>query len=292
MNCKDYTRVVFSPSFITTVLKEQRLSLKKTLGQNFLINRSIAFSLLELARLEPSDRILEIGPGLGTLTFLMSERVKRVVAVEIDRGFVRYLRAKIEEFKLDNVGILEGDFLSLRRDEILREIIPDKVVCNFPYSVGIKALIKVLEELDSVNTITGIMQMELARRISSPPGKSEYSFVSAYIQLMAEIRLVDGVISPGNFFPAPEVESVMVEIKRKHSEDRALREAYKSVVKAGFSSRRKSLVSNLRKLGLNISVEELRSIISELFSEKLIRAETLSSEDFIRLTRSLIHYMR
>jgi len=292
MNCKDYTRVVFSPSFITSVLKEQKLSLKKTLGQNFLINRSIALSLLELAGLEPSDRILEIGPGIGTLTFLISEKVERVVAVEIDRGFVRYLKAKVEEFKINNIRIIEGDFLSLSRDEIFQEIIPDKVVCNFPYSVGIKALIKVLEELDSVHTITGIMQMELARRISSPSGKSEYSFVSAYIQHMAEIRLVDGVISPGNFFPAPEVESVMVKIKRKHYEDRGLREAYKSVVKAGFSSRRKSLASNLRKLGLKLSVEELRGIISELFADKLIRAESLSPEDFIRLTRRLTPYMR
>jgi 16S rRNA (adenine1518-N6/adenine1519-N6)-dimethyltransferase len=291
MNCKDYTRVVFSPSFITSVLKEQKLSLKKTLGQNFLINKCIALSLLKLAGLEPSDRILEIGPGLGTLTFLISEKVERVVAVEIDRGFVRYLKAKVEEFKVNNIRIIEGDFLSLSRDEIFQDIIPDKVVCNFPYSVGIKALIKVLEELDSVHTITGIMQMELARRISSPPGKSEYSFVSAYIQHMAEIRLVDGVISSGNFFPAPEVESVMVEIKRKHYEDRGLREAYKSVVKAGFSSRRKSLASNLRKLGLKLSVEELRGIISELFADKLIRAESLSPEDFIRLTRRLVPYM-
>ncbi|MGQ9616603.1 MAG: 16S rRNA (adenine(1518)-N(6)/adenine(1519)-N(6))-dimethyltransferase RsmA [Spirochaetota bacterium] len=291
MNYRDYTRDVFSPSFITSVLKDRKLSLRKTLGQNFLINRSIALSIIELAQLDPSDSILEIGPGLGTLTFLLSEKVGKVLAVEIDRGFVRYLKAKIEEFKIDNVRVIEGDFLSFRKDEIFQEVIPNKVVCNFPYSVGIKALIKILEEFESIRSITGIMQMELARRISSPPGKSEYSFVSAYLQFMAEIRLVDGGISPRNFFPAPEVESIRVEIKRKSLEKPFLRGAYKSVVKAGFSSRRKSLASNLRKLRLNLSFEELRGIISELFSDKLIRAESLTPDDFILLTRKLLPYM-
>lgn len=288
---KNYVVDVFSPSFIVSVMRDRNLSMKKALGQNFLINRSVALSLLDIAQIGRGDTVLEVGPGLGTLTFLMSSRARQVVAVEIDRGFARYLKERIDEFNVDNVRVIQGDFLSLSFTDLPSSTRPDKAVCNFPYSIGIRALIKILEEYESVQKITGTVQREIAMRIGARPGRREYSYVSAYLQFLAEVRIVEGRLGPGNFFPSPEVESSIVDIGRKSGELLNRREAYKAIVKAGFATRRKSLAGNLRRLGLTLSREELKGVIAELFSDKLIRAENLSPEDFMRLTQRLVMYM-
>jgi 16S rRNA (adenine1518-N6/adenine1519-N6)-dimethyltransferase len=174
----DHVNKVFSPSFITEILKHRGLSLKKRYGQNFLINRSLAERILKHADLNKNSTVMEIGPGLGTLTFLLSGKVKQVIAVEIDSGFSKYLDEIVEKNGILNIRIINEDFIhfSFKNSRLSEK--PDKVISNFPYSTGIKSILKIVDEFNSVECIIGTVQKELADRLVAHPGSKNYAYVS------------------------------------------------------------------------------------------------------------------
>lgn len=196
----DSVKNIFSPSFIIHILKKHAFSLKKKYGQNFLINRDIAARILELADLNKDCTVLEIGPGLGTLTFLIAKHAKRIIAVEIDRGFSRYLQDEMDKLGFRNVCIINKDFLRLKKSDLPLLDNPDKVISNFPYCIGIKALLKIVDEFQSVERIIGTVQKELAERITAKPRTKNYSYVSVYLQYLTRVRIIEKNISPKIFF--------------------------------------------------------------------------------------------
>jgi len=288
--CKAYSDSLFSPSFIISILKEKRLSLKKTFGQNFLINRDIASQILHYSDLQSTDTVLEIGPGLGTLTFIIAEKVDQVIAVEIDGGIARCLQDKVKEFEIKNIHIINDDFINLQYSDLQGQGYPNKAVCNFPYKIGIKALFKIIDEFPGIQQITGTVQKELAERITSLPGAKEYSYVSVYLQYAAEIKVIEKKIAPANFFPEPGVDSSIIAIKVRPERKREERKIFKNLVKVCFSSRRKSLVNNLQRLDSAITKNRLKEMVSELFHDDHIRAEQLSIRDFEMLTEQLFRH--
>lgn len=287
----EYSAKVFTPSYILHILQTNGLALKKSLGQNLLINRNAARRTLQYAELHSGDRVLEIGPGLGALTFLLAGSVGEIVAIEIDRGIAAHLSQKVEEFRCDNVSVIHGDFLSLRFDDLPFSKPPNRVLSNFPYSVAIKSIIRITEELHSVESITGMVQRELADRITAAPGDKQYSFVSVYLQYHMEMMVAEKSIGPQNFFPSPDVESSIVVLRRRGRQFGPEARLFKDVVKRSFSSRRKRLAKNLQSLPLEVPGSEVEGIVCELFHNPGIRAEELSVSDFTRLTKALMPHM-
>jgi 16S rRNA (adenine1518-N6/adenine1519-N6)-dimethyltransferase len=281
---RKYTEQLFSPSTIIRILKQNGLSLKRGMGQNLLINRDAALRILQYGDLQSEDGVLEIGPGLGTMTFLLAERVKRVVAVEIDSGFAAYLRRTIDEFRVRNVQVIHADFLTLQPGDMGS---PRKVISNFPYRIAIKALIMIAENMHSVQTVVGTVQRELAHRISAAPGKKDYSFVSVYLQYLNRIHVVESLIGPQNFFPRPEVESAVIRMHRDNLRRVAEVEFFKETARQAFSSRRKKLINNLSVSGRGVQRSDLERILSELFGNTSVRAEELTVSDFTRLCKAL-----
>ncbi len=283
-----YIKNLYVPSFISSILKNEGIALRKSFGQNFLINRDIARRLFDYAQLDGSDTVLEIGPGLGTLTFALAQRVKRVIAVELDRGLARYLENKIEEFSVPNIDIVHGDFMKLRTSDFAALCSADKVVSNLPYSIGIRALLKIIDDMNSIQSITGTVQKEIAMRLTANPGMKEYAYVSVVVQCAADIHVPKKNIAAENFFPRPEVESAIISLVMR-PERVTCKTEFRDIVRAGFSNRRKNLVNNLLSLGFGISKKQLQDIVKHLFHNEHVRAQQLAVEDFMRLTERLLH---
>jgi 16S rRNA (adenine1518-N6/adenine1519-N6)-dimethyltransferase len=282
---------LFTPSFIAETLSARHLSLRSRHGQNFLISRNVAERILEHAALRTGDTVLEIGPGLGQLTFLLAERVKKVIAVEIDGGVARYLRDTVSALGLRNVTIVDGDFL----DGDFSGSGARSVVSNFPYGIAIKAVLKILRELRGVTGITGMVQREIADRMTAKPDSKDYAAVSVVLQFLAEARVLERHIAPGNFFPVPEVTSAVISVRRRVAKGRVDAGLFERVVKAGFSRRRKTLFGNLVKAGILPGADgpgaahrvrnEVGDFISRRFRNAKVRAESLSVDDFVEVAR-------
>jgi 16S rRNA (adenine1518-N6/adenine1519-N6)-dimethyltransferase len=280
-------------------LKTHRLFLRSRHGQNFLISRNVAERVLGHAALEDKDTVLEIGPGLGQLTFLIAERVKRVIAVEFDGGVARFLRAAVREIGVENVTVVDGDFLG----GDFRGTGATKVVSNFPYSVALKAILKILKELTEITCVTGMVQRETAERVTAEPGTKDYAAVSVIVQFLAEARVLERNIAPGNFFPVPEVTSAVISLARRTGMIPAETEFFEKVVKAGFAGRRKTLLGNLSKAGFLADRggaaaqggtgthdhprvrNEVGDYLFRRYSDMKVRAERISVGDFAEIAK-------
>ena len=283
----DISKDLFSPSYIRKILEKHSLSLTNRFGQNFLVNQNIARRILEYADLNKKDSVLEIGPGLGTLTFFIADLTQTVFAIEIDRGLARYLKDRAEECGVKNIIVLNGDFLKIDPSEVYNFSAPEKVISNFPFNIALKAILRILEEYASVRWITGTVQQEIAERIVAKPGQKNYSYVSVYLQFLSNIRVMDKHISPKNFIPPPEVESSIIKVERVKNELPVEKSVFKRIVKASFRNRRKSLVNNLLALDSRMRKEELEDLIRTHARDVRVRAEKLSVHEFVRLVREL-----
>jgi 16S rRNA (adenine1518-N6/adenine1519-N6)-dimethyltransferase len=282
-----YSNEILSPSGIIGVLKENDFSLKQRYGQNLLVNAHIASRIIETLRLRKADTVLEIGPGLGALTFLIAERVRKVFAYEVDRGFAKLLEKKRDQLGYGNIKVIAKDFLKADLGRLKQSGSPTKVVSNFPYNIAVSSIIKCIEALDDVERITGTVQEEIAQRLAAKKGAKNYSAVSVYIQYMAEIVVPMRNISPSNFFPKPEVYSAVIDVIPSRKTFPVKPDFFKRVVQCGFSARRKSLVNNLSSLENGLERGRLRAVIREIFNDDKVRAENLSVADFITLCQKL-----
>jgi 16S rRNA (adenine1518-N6/adenine1519-N6)-dimethyltransferase len=180
-----------------------------------------------------------------------------------------------------------ADFLKTDLDELSGPYRPSKVISNFPYNIGIRAVIRVIEDFFSVETVIGTVQEELAKRLLARPGMKNFSSVSVYVQYMAGIKMLRARISPSNFFPAPDVFSAVIEVLPSRAPHPVPPDIFRRVVKAAFASRRKSLVNNLYALVDKHARETLAGAVWSRFSDKRVRAEMLSVDDFVTLCRAL-----
>lgn len=265
---------------IKRALREEDLKVLKSLGQNFLIDEKALDDIVAAADIEPDDVVVEIGPGMGVLTFALAQRCKQVIAIEKDKKMSRYLEK--ESADRQNVEIINEDILRVNLPEMLaaRGVGRYKLVANIPYYITSPIIKLFLETETKPERIVVLIQKEVAERICARKG--DMSILALSVLLYGEPELVRAVPSAA-FYPAPKVDSAVLRIR--HIGKRFPEEDYKEIfrlIKIGFSSKRKKLVNNLAA-GLNFGKEEASMLLASADVGPDVRAEDLEPEDWARL---------
>lgn len=247
---------------------------KKHLGQHFLKDQNIAKQIADALTGEGYDSVLEIGPGTGVLTKFLIPRFDDLTVIELDRESVAYLNENYPSLKNRIIG---GDFLRMPVSEIFKK--PFAIVGNFPYNISTQIVFKTLENKELIPEFAGMFQKEVAERIVAGPGSKTYGIMSVLVAAYYDSEYLF-TVEPGVFYPPPKVHSGVIRLKRKENYHLDCDEKlFYSVVKLAFNQRRKTLRNALKSLNLNLGPEK------EVLLTK--RAEQLSLEDFIFITKSL-----
>ena len=274
--------IIASPQVTQHILNRFKLRADKKLGQNFLIDENVVRQIVEAAELSEADTVLEVGPGIGTLTQGLAESKAQVVAVELDTRLLPVLATTLEGY--DNVRVVHGDILKVN---IMEEVgAPEFKVCaNLPYYITTPIIFALLEKRLSMERLVAMVQKGVAERMAAQPGGKEYGALSVAIQYYTEPEIAF-IVPPTSFIPAPAVDSAVIVCKRRAKPpvevcDEAL---FFRVVKAAFSLRRKMLSNSLKNMG--IKDEQVAKWLELAGVDGKRRAETLSLEDFAKLTNS------
>ena len=265
------------------VLEKYRIYPSKRLGQNFLIDKGAVKRVIEAANLQPDDTVLEIGPGTGALTIELAKRVKKVIAIEKDPNLARILNNELRIKNIKNVEIIQGDILKL--DPKPYTLKPYKIVANLPFYLTAPAIRKFLESKIQPQQMVLIVQKEVAQRICAKP--PDMNLLAVSVQFYAKPEIIS-FVSRKSFWPQPKVDSAIIKIVSRQFRvpvSRQFRERFFRIVKAGFSQPRKQLINNLSK-GLKLERNEVENWLLKNNIQATQRAETLSIEDWISLTKS------
>jgi 16S rRNA (adenine1518-N6/adenine1519-N6)-dimethyltransferase len=252
---------------------------RKALAQHFLTAKGVLRRILEAAELDQGDVVVEVGPGLGVLTDALAERVRQVVAVELDRDLAAALHRRYEG--LPNVRVVVGDGRTVLLEELVRPGVPYKVVANLPYYAATPIIRRFLEAAFPPRLLVFTVQREVAQRMVAQPGAM--SLLSVGVQVYGTPRIV-AVVPPGAFRPSPGVSSAIVRID-VHAEalvNAADAEAFFALVRAGFSAPRKQLQASLAR-ALKRDAAEVRALLERAGIDPTRRAETLSIEEWRKL---------
>lgn len=253
---------------------------KKRFGQNFLRDMSVVDRILAAAELEPQDRVLEIGPGLGVLTDRLLERAREVQVMEVDRDLVERLLARQDP----RLTVHSGDCLEMDWPALLLHP-PYTLVANLPYNISSQVVFKILDHRPLFRRLVLMFQKEVADRLAASPGGKDYGILSVLTQVWFDVRRV-ATVPPGAFHPPPKVTSAVLSFvplttPRVVIEDEAF---FRRVVKGAFAQRRKTLRNTLASAGFG---HDLESAFEEAGIDPVRRGETLDLEEFARLSRAL-----
>lgn len=283
-----------NPSVTREVVERYQFHFKKQFGQNFLIDSNILDKIVDAADLSKEDGALEIGPGIGTLTQALAERADKIVAVEKDNQLIPILSDTLRDYP--NVHIHHADVLDTDLHRLFREQFNGRkvsVVANLPYYVTTPIVMKLLEEGLPLNAIIVMVQREVAERMAAPPGGKDYGALTIAVQYYSEPEIVCRVPKTA-FMPQPNVESIVIKLKLRDQPAVAVHDEtfFFQVVKASFAQRRKTILNNLQhNLSLptiaGIGKEAVLSALSRAKIDPMRRGETLSLEEFARLTDTL-----
>ena len=279
-----------TPAGTARVLRAFGIRPRKRFGQHFLISRRVLDRLLAEAEPGPTDLVLEVGAGLGTLTVALAATGAQVVGVEVDERLIPILRAATAGFP--RVRLVHGDIMALDLVELtVGEGAPRgplKLVANLPYNLASPLLVRCLESLPTLTRAVVTIQAEVAERIQAPPGNKDYGALSVAVQFRADARKVLRV-PPGAFYPSPEVDSAVLRLdvlpqRRVRVRDEAL---FFTVVRAAFGQRRKMLRSALVGARPGVTAERVRAACGRAGIDPRRRGETLGLEEFGSLTDAL-----
>ena len=276
-----------NPKNTIEVLQKYNFNFQKKFGQNFLINTGILEDIIEAAEITKDDFVLEIGPGIGTMTQYLCESAREVVAVEIDKNLIPILKDTLSAY--DNVEVLNDDILKVDIKTLAEERNggkPIKVVANLPYYITTPIIMGLFESHVPIDSITIMVQKEVADRMQEGPGSKEYGALSLAVQYYAHPEIVVNV-PPSCFMPQPKVGSAVIRLTR-HPQPPVNVENEKlmfQIIRASFNQRRKTLANGLNNFpGLNLSKEVIQQCIEELGVPATIRGEALSLEQFAQLS--------
>ncbi|MBT3191055.1 MAG: ribosomal RNA small subunit methyltransferase A [Verrucomicrobia bacterium] len=271
-------------SDVRTLVTQLGFHPSRALGQNFLVDGNILDILIDCAAVVPTDRVLEIGPGLGVVTEAILDRAQSVVAVEKDHRLYAYLREALAGYK--QLELIQGDVLEVGIPALLARGV-DKVVSNLPYSAGSRILMDLVCDANAPRGIVVTVQLEVAQRIVAEPGSKTYGLMGVWCQLHCDVALTK-VISPNCFWPRPDVKSAIVVLERRES--RLLSEAHEplfyQLTRHAFQQRRKQLASCLAKAPpqLALDANAARELLVQVGAEPTARPEALTIEQWCRLT--------
>ena len=278
---------LYSPKQIQETLDKHGFKFSKSLGQNFLIDGNIVRKIVREANITKDDYVIEIGPGMGTLTEELALNAKKVVAVELDKKLLPILAETLEPYT--NVEIIHGDILKIDVKKLIDEKFdggPVKVVANLPYYVTTPIIGKLLEDNLNIDSIIVMVQKEVAERMAAGPGSKVYSSLSIFVNFYCNPKVVVKVPNTV-FMPRPKIESAVIKLDLKKSLPDINREQFFKVVKAAFSKRRKTIVNSLSTYGFNVDKEIIIEALEMSGISLSERAENISVEDFIKLSTIL-----
>lgn len=271
--------------YVKSLMQRHGITFQKKFGQNFLINPLVPERIAEECGAAPEDAILEIGPGIGTMTQYLAENYAKVVAVEIDRALIPVLHETLADY--DNVTVIEGDIMKLDLPALFREQFAGMhvtVCANLPYYITTPILMLLLESELPIDNITVMIQKEVADRLVSPAGDPEYGAVTAAVSYYAQVEKLFHVTA-GNFLPAPKVDSAVIRMTLYKEPPVACksREMLFRVIRAAFGQRRKTLVNALSAGMGDFSKAELADVIRAAGFDENIRGERLDIAAFAAL---------
>ena len=304
---EDIQPIIARREVTARILQAFHLKADKNLGQNFLVEESVVNRIAKAAELTPEDTVLEIGPGIGTLTQALAMTGASVVSVELDKRLIPVLQETVGAYK--NVRIVQGDILKVNIPEIIAEVKADrktadaagevaeaeseikqsdtfKVCANLPYYITTPIIMYLLEQKLPLERLVVMVQKEVAERMTAEPGGREYGAISVAIQYYTEPKIAF-IVKAGSFLPAPKVDSAVLVCKRRSAPpvDVPDEKTFFKVVAAAFSVRRKMLNNSLKNMG-GLNGEQVKAWLDRAGIDGRRRAETLSLEEFAMLART------
>ena len=274
-----------NPQRTIEVIKKYEFCFQKKFGQNFLIDGHVLDKIIAGAGVTKDDMVLEIGPGIGTMTQYLAEAAGKVVAVEIDRNLLPILQETLADY--GNVKVIHADVLSLDLEKLVQEEnggSPIKVVANLPYYITTPIIMALFEQHVPLANVTVMVQKEVAARMKSGPGSKDYGALSLAVQYYAEPYIVANV--PCNcFMPRPNVDSAVIRLTRYEEPPVQVKDEKMlfKIIRASFNQRRKTLQN-----GLNFTKDQIAAAIAEAGFSPSVRGEALTLEQFAKLTDILL----
>ena len=273
------------------IMKKYGISANKSLGQNFLIDDNVVKAIVDAANVSDEDLIIEIGPGLGTLTNELLQRAKKVIAIELDTRMIKILEDRFSLY--NNLEIINEDVLKVDLNTIIKNekenngIKSAKIVANLPYYITTPIIMKLLEENSDFESITVMIQKEVADRLCEVPGGKLSGAITYSVYYYAEAIEVLKVPND-SFIPAPEVDSEVINLKiRKEPPVQADEKKLFKIIKYAFMQRRKTLTNALSKCDLFKDKEQLKTILNELGINEKVRGEELTLQEFADIVNLL-----
>lgn len=283
-----------NPQNTIAVLQKYNFNFQKKFGQNFLIDTHVLDKIMENAQITKEDFVLEIGPGIGTMTQYLCEEAREVAAVEIDSNLIPILKDTLSEYS--NIEIIHGDILKVDIGALAREKNqgkPIKVVANLPYYITTPIIMGLFESHVPIDSITVMVQKEVAERMQASPGTKDYGALTLAVGYYAKPEIVANV-PPNCFMPRPKVGSAVIRLKRHEHpivqvEDEKL---MFDLIRASFNQRRKTLANGLNNApGISLGKEKIQECLKELSVSETIRGEALTLEQFARLSNIMKNKM-
>lgn len=279
-----------TPGATKEVINKYSFAFQKKFGQNFLIDSNVLENIVEAAGITKDDFVLEIGPGIGTMTQYLCESARQVLAVEIDKMLIPILEDTLSEY--DNVEVINQDVLKVDIKSLVEEKNngrPIKVVANLPYYITTPIIMGLFESKVPIESITIMVQKEVADRMQTGPGSKDYGALSLAVQYYAEAKVMLNV-SATCFMPRPNVDSAVVKLTRHQESPIEVKDESLmfKIIRASFNQRRKTLVNGLKNSSeLDFSKEEITEAIKSIGKEENIRGEKLTLEEFAKLSNAL-----
>ncbi|MDD6234631.1 MAG: 16S rRNA (adenine(1518)-N(6)/adenine(1519)-N(6))-dimethyltransferase RsmA [Lachnospiraceae bacterium] len=276
-----------NPTNTLAVINRYEFAFQKKFGQNFLIDQGIVEKIVREAGVTKDDFVLEIGPGIGTMTQILCENAREVAAVEIDRKLIPILNDTLSEY--DNVTIINDDILKVDINKLAEEKNggrPIKVVANLPYYITTPIIMGLFESHVPLDSITIMVQKEVADRMQTGPGSKDYGALSLAVQFYAKPEIVVNV-PPECFMPRPNVGSAVIRLKRHETRPVDVKDEKLMfrIIRASFNQRRKTLANGLNNSPeIGYTKEQIATAIEELGRGASIRGEALTLEEFARLS--------
>ena len=272
------------------IMKKYGISANKSLGQNFLIDDEAVENIVSSANLNEEDMVIEIGPGLGTLTSRLLEQAGKVIAIELDDRMIKILNDRFSLY--DNFMLLHEDVLKVDLNTLIKENINNmkrvKIVANLPYYITTPIIMKLLEDSLNIESIIVMIQKEVADRLTAIPGEKDSGAITYSVYYYSIPRKIC-FVSKDCFIPAPEVDSEVIELKLRKEKAVKLKDEkmFFNVIKVSFMQRRKTLLNGLTNSGIIKSKEEGKTLLGKLSLPENTRGENLTIEQFAKLSDEL-----
>lgn len=276
------------------IMKKYNIKANKSLGQNFLIDESVVQAIVDCSKITEDDLIIEIGPGLGTMTELLLKKAKKIICIELDNRMIRILNERFLTY--NNLRIINKDVLKLNLNEVIKEekekneFRSVKIVANLPYYITTPIIMKLLEDNLDIESITVMIQKEVAERLIATPGDKETGAITYSIYYYCSSEKIMEVPNTA-FVPAPEVTSEIIKLNLRKEPPIQVKDEKLlfNIIKSAFMQRRKTLINSLTNVKVFKNKEEGIKILNEIGLGENVRAEQLTLEDFGKLSENFMN---